>query len=265
MRIVTISKTIWHDVFYNPSQTVVWFLFALVNPLANLFFWRGAYGSSQVGLNGWTSGEIMTYFLFLILGGGVLLSQIEWDVAYQDIFNGRLSFLVLRPFPYILYKLLLELPWKASQAFFGLLFISFYIVVLHGQFVIIQQPVDIAIAIVIAVLGYLLSFVFKMILGLTALWLVEFTGLQQMLEVTIIVCAGFVMPLILFPELLRSVLLHLPFAFMIYYPIISWIGKLTMPELLLVILYQCFYLSLFSIVLAFLWKRGLRKFTGVGN
>lgn len=265
MRIFKISKVIWHDVFYNPSQAIVWFLFAVVNPIANLIFWRGAYDSSKLASQGWGSVDILTYFLLLILGGGVLLSQIDWDVAYEDIFNGKLTHLILRPFNYILYKFLIELPWKASQAFYGIIFIIFYITVLHGKIVLVNTPLELLLAVVTCILGYLLSFVFKMIIGFTAFWFTEYSGIQQMFEVLVIVCAGFVIPLMLFPEPLRMLIIKLPFAYMIYYPLIAMIGKLSSLELVLVITHQLIYIVLFGILLRLLWKHGLKKFTGVGN
>ncbi len=256
----------FQDVFQNRSRSFVWFLLSLLNPLVVLLFWRGAFQNSSSPLGDWTYNAIAGYYLLLVIAGSFLQVHIEEDIARRDIQLGFLSQYLMRPFSYILMKFFQELPWRIIQGFFGvlvLLLFSFFII--KNGIVLVHDPAQIIASIIILVLAFSISFLFKMIVGISALWITEFSGLQELIGVVDIIFAGFIMPLALFPPFIKTLSYVLPFAYMIYFPIISLLGRLTTMESLQTIGIQVVWLMIFGIIYRMMWQRGIKKFTALGQ
>jgi ABC-2 type transport system permease protein len=73
------------------------------------------------------------------------------------------------------------------------------------------------------------------------------------------------MPLAFLPDWLERIASMLPFAYMIYFPVIAFEGKLTLIELLQILGVQCVWIGVFFFVYKALWRAGLKKYTAVGQ
>lgn len=264
MRYVRIFILHFQDAFVNRGRSFIWFLLSLLNPLMVLFFWRGAFQGGKEPLIGWSFQSITTYYLLLVVAGSFLQVHIEEDVARRDIQSGFLSQYLLRPFPYILMKYFSELPWRLIQGFFGVVILIIFSLFFENlSFV--HDVGSIAASLLIIILASLISFFFKMIVGLSALWIIEYHGLQELISVIDVIFAGFIMPLALFPPLMKTIAYILPFAYIIYFPVISLLGKLTGPEVLKTISIQIMWLVVFWLMYKQIWRKGVKKFSGLGQ
>lgn len=117
----------------------------------------------------------------------------------------------------------------------------------------------------IGIMAYFISFIFKMIVGLSALWIIDYGGLQQLTIVIQMVFAGFVIPIQFFHPILKNIANILPFSYMIYYPVLAMQGKLVGMELLRVIGIQILWLGILILLYKKMWKVGIRMFTGIGQ
>lgn len=262
-RLAKIAKLYFEIALEYRSRSFVWFLISLVNPLILLIYWLGFFKShpdSNLSLP-----AITTYYLLLIIASALLMSHAEEDVGYEDIQLGYLSRYLVLPIPYILLHALGEIPWRVIQGFFAAIVFAFS-VLFFNQYLHYSISIEKIIpAIFICLLAYLLSFIFKMAVGLSAFWLIEFRGLNELLGVVILLFAGYIMPLNYYPHGLQATALNLPFAYMIYYPVTALQGNLVNSDLTRVILMQVFYIAFFYLLYRFLWRLGVRRFTGMGN
>lgn len=265
MRYVRIFAIHFQEAFALRSRSVVWFLIALLNPLTYFLFWSGMYAGNQIPFAQWNISSIATYYFLLVIAGSLLIVHIEEDVAHWDIQQGGLSRYLLKPFSYIRLKFFEELPWRIIQAFFGvIIFIMFWI--LFGSFIAVAHtPLDIALAVFIIVLGFIISFIFKMIVGISALWLTDYSGLQQLVEAIIFIFAGMLMPLEFLPNGLQQIAYATPFSYIIYFPLMAFQGKLTLIESIRTIGIQFIWIVLLAGIYQVLWKKGVRLFTGIGQ
>jgi ABC-2 type transport system permease protein len=229
-----------------------------------LLFWRGALGNLAAGDGAQVFPYIVSYYFLLIIAGAFLQVHIEESVAYYDIQEGQLAHHLIRPYPYLLSKFFTELPYRIIQAGFGLV-VFVLLRIVYGQFVTVGISFTVILmSVAVTALGFWISFLFKMILGLSALWTTDFTGLSQLANVVILLAGGFLMPIDLFPAPTQAVLFVFPFPYMVYYPILSWLGRLGTGDLLRVMLIQVCWIAGFTLVYRILWVRGIRKFTAVG-
>jgi len=264
MRHVRVFLLYFQDALESRSRSLVWFLITLINPLIYLLFWRGALGGQPAMVGSLSLSTIASYYFLLIIAGSFLQVHIEESVAYFDIQEGLLANYLVHPYPYILLKFFTELPYRMIQGSFGLvIFLLFRFA--YGELVAFEQSFPlIMVCILITVLAFWISFLFKMILGLSALWTTDFRGIAELASVIILLAGGFIVPLDILPPVVARIAYVLPFSYMIYFPIIAWMGRLTMTVLLRVVLYQILWVAGLALAYRLIWARGVRKFTGVG-
>lgn len=265
MRYVRILLLHFEQAFEYRSRNLVWFLIELINPLLYLLFWRGAMQSNHTLLSGLTFTDIASYYFLLIFAGAVLIVHIEEDVALLDIKEGGLVKYLTRPFSYFWLKFFEEIPWRIIQGFFGIIILLFFISFYGNIIKLVNDPQTIIFVICIGILAYLLSFVFKMVVGLSAFWIIDYSGLQQLLTVIFLVFAGYVIPIQFFHPVLQSISNILPFAYMIYYPVLALQGKLVGIEAVKILFIQSIWLLALSAIYNRMWKKGVRMFTGIGQ
>ncbi len=265
MRYVRIFLLYFQDALANRGRSFVWFLLSLLNPLMLLLFWRGAFQGGSGPLIGWTYNSLATYYFLLVIAGSFLQVHIEEDIARRDIQSGFLSNYLTRPFSYIVTKFFQELPWRIIQSFFGVIIFVIFALLFKNGLALSHNVATVSASICIFFLALIVSFLFKMIIGISALWITEYSGLQELIGVVDVIFAGFIMPLALFPPLIKTISFFLPFAYMIYFPVVSLLGKLSSLELLQVIGMQLVWVIVFWFIYWRLWHSGIKKFTGLGQ
>jgi len=245
------------------SRSFVWWLNIFFNASIYLLFWRGALLANPN--LGWSFPQAMSYYLLLMIIGASLQVHIEEDIAYQDIQQGRLVQFLTKPYAYFWFKFQEELPYRLLQGSFGIVLLLGISLYLGGQFVLIRGLLEAMLIALVILLGFFIAFVFKMILGIAAFWFIDTLGLFQSVTVVYLIFSGFVMPLSLFPQALQTVAYILPFAYQIYFPIISLQGLLNTVQLSQVIIIQLVWLGVLLVLYQKIWKAGLRLFSGVGQ
>lgn len=229
-----------------------------------LVFWAGATASQGGLIFGWAYSDFATYYLLLALTDSLIVAHVEEDVAVDDVNRGQLSVFLLKPRPYYAMKLMSELPWRFTQGVFSIITILIVALLARNIIHITSSPVLLLLAIVIALLAYLMSFSFKMCLGLMAFWFTEINSLMQLTEIIMTVSGGIIIPLLFLPSSIKIIFDILPFSYMIYYPIVALLGKLDYRADLQVIIIQVVWLVVFSLLYKILLRAGIRTFTAVG-
>lgn len=265
MKYVKIFLLHFQEAIDERSRMLVWFLISLINPLVYLLFWRGASINLSPSTNQWQLPNFASYYMLLILASSFLRVHIEEYIAYYDIELGYLSNNLLKPVSYFWYQFFHELPYRFVEASFGVVVFLLFLINYPGLVRLTGKPEYILLSILILVGGYFLSYLLKIILGLSALFTTDFRGLAEFIEVMIIVFGGFVIPLDLFPDTLKGILSLLPFPYMFYYPVVAFLGRLSIEELVRVLVSQIAWIGGFAILYTFIWKKGIRLFTGVGR
>jgi ABC-2 type transport system permease protein len=79
------------------------------------------------------------------------------------------------------------------------------------------------------------------------------------------VLSGYLIPLDLFPEVVRAVALKLPFRFLLSFPVELMLGRPTHGDALLLLAGQWAYVALAMIAVHFFWRAGMRRFGAFGG
>lgn len=264
MRLLRIFFLFFQDTITGWSRSIVWLMIPFINGGFFMLFWHAAYQTNKNVLPGWDIDSIMTYYLLLIIVATFLHSHIEEKLEI-DIRQGHIAQYLLKPYHFYTAMFLHEFPYRLVQGGYALLFyivFAFFFPQIRLHFVNIES---VLLVICIVILGLFLAHTYKMILGILTFWTKDNKGIQDTSQVLILFFAGYNLPLIFLPTPLATIAFHLPFAYFIYFPIVSLQGKLTTGELLSVILVQSMWLVIFVLSYKVILKRGLKKFTAVGQ
>jgi ABC-2 type transport system permease protein len=255
----------FQDVFHSRSRSFVWFLVSFINAFIYLLFWRGAIAEKGEVFGVWNVSTITTYYLLIIIIGSFLTVHIEEDVALRDIQEGGLARYLLRPFSYFATKFMEEIPWRIIQGSFSVVTFFIFQFVLGIELTLVTDVIKVIFAIAIIALGLGMSYIFKMVLGLTAFWTTDYHGIQNLIDVITIIFGGYIVPLSFYPGVFHTIAFILPVAYFTYFPVAAIEGILTVSELSMVVTVQLVWIVLLYGLYKFLWRRGIATFTSVGQ
>lgn len=265
MRYARIFLLHLENLLEHRSRSFIWFLISVFNPLLLLMFWKGVFQAKNTIPHEWTFSVVASYYFLLAVMSAFLTSHVEEDISRTDIQEGQLTRYLMRPFSYYWFKFFEEIPYRILQGFFGVV-VGICFFVFFGQFFTIStNPFIIILGVCIGFLAYFLSFTFKMIIGLLAFWLIDIGGFFQLIEIVMLIFAGYILPIELLPDSFHLLAEVLPFSYMIYFPVTVLQGKYELFIVGKIMLIQVVWLLIFLAIYRKLWKIGLQKFTAVGQ
>lgn len=229
-----------------------------------LLFWKGVSNAHALTAAGWSYAAITSYYVFLTVFGSLTSSNIEDDIARKDILKGNLAAYILRPVSYFWIKFLEELPYRVVKAFYGLIiFLILYVLLGRSIFVFHTVGIDSFLFCIMILLAIFLGYIMKVVLAFLAFWVTDIRSALETFDVANILLAGYLVPLFLAPGWLSNIAYVLPFSYVVYFPIASFEGKLTFAQSINVIIMQLIWLGIFYVLYLFMWKRGVKKFSGI--
>lgn len=250
----------FQEVIEDRGRIFVWFLLATIVPLISILFWRGAGH-----IPGWTGEEITSYYLLAIIVYAGIMCHQEEHVAIVDIQEGGLTAYLVKPISYIYLVFFNELSYRLLQGGMGIVLLFCFLIFFPHFFAFTTSFVLLFYSCLVAIAAFFLTFIFKMNIGLLAFFMTETRGAFEAINVLLTIFSGIVMPLAFLPSSLASFVYALPFASMVYFPIIAFEGKLTTNELLHVLMIQTLWIIIFYGLYKILWQKGIKKYTAVGQ
>jgi len=264
MRYLQIFLLYFQNAFSHRGRPLVYVFTYVFSSLLFLAFLQGVFQHTD-RLNTWTLSSVMSYYFLLIVAAAVLMTHPEVPIFRDDIEKGELAGRLLKPLSYYWQRFNAELPVRIFQGIVGIILCFLLALLYHTVLQFSLSWETFLLALVIIAFAYLICFTFKMILAITALWTTETRGAQELVEILIFIFAGYVVPVNLLPGILENIAYTLPFAYIIYYPVVAIQGKLSVNELLHVIGIQILWLVVLSVLFRFLWKRGLMQYADFGH
>ncbi len=246
------------------SRPLIYVFTYVFNSLIFLALIRGVFANSN-NLSGWTIPSITSYYFLLIPAAATLMTHPEDTIVRYDIEKEELAGRLLKPFSYYWLRFFHEIPVRIFQSIVGI-FIFLALSTIFGSFLQLNfTPQQIVLTTAIIMLAYMICFTFKMVIGIMALWTTDNRGLKELIEILIIMFAGYLVPLNLLPGALEKTAYFLPFAYIIYFPVVAIQGKLSFQALIGTIGIQIIWLIVLCFLFHVLWGKGLRKFSDLGH
>jgi len=233
--------------------------------VAEIAFWKVLFDSAAKDtINGYDFNSIITYYIFMFIIGTVMnVSDIGYKIA-NDIKDGTLNNLIIRPINYIGYYFSEIL----SQKFVQLLIV---IITFIPVFLIQSSKIIINISIeqlllfpVILISSLLLNFSINIIISLIVFWITEVTSFFVLKDILLDFLSGRVFPIDLLPKSILNVFGVLPFMYCTFFPITILTKGLSNEVFFKGLFMQIIWIVILYMTIKLLWNLGIKRYAGTG-
>ncbi len=241
------------------------FFLMMIIPVSVFFFikynlWVSIYEINSVEIiKGYTLSKMIKYQFGIFLLDLFVRSHFFSQNLSTDIRLGKISSFILYPFHFINYQLSQFIANKFLQLLIGstaiLTALLFKVIEIDSFSVFIYF-------LLFVIITSIFWFFIQTIIGLFAFWIDETWSLNVSFRFITAFLSGAFIPLDLYPELLKNILIWTPFPYLVYFPVKILMGD-EVP-----ILFCVSILSVWTLILIFIalwaWKKGLKLYTGAG-
>lgn len=235
------------------------FLWALSGtlPLILMGVWTEAAQGGKFGLS---PADFVRYFLavFIIRQFTVVWVIYEFE---KEVVEGKLSPRLLQPLDPVWHHVTSHLSERLARLPFALALVGLFFI-LYPQARWVPPLGNFLLFLLTLILAFTLRFLIQYTFALFAFWTERATAIENFWFLFYLFLSGMIAPLEMFPEPVREVVLWTPFPYLIHFPAALLIG-------LPVNVVQGFFVMLgwtllFFILNRWLWRRGLKQYSGMG-
>jgi ABC-2 type transport system permease protein len=239
-------------------------LVSFVPLLGSVFLWQAVF-SGKTAFAGYTFKSMVAYFITLILVDTLTVpNEDDFQIA-EDIRDGRINTLLLKPIDYRLYRFYLYASARIVHAAFAAVPLGIAMIWLGYYFQDLPWLVNLPVALAATVGAAFIQFFFCFALAMIAFWILDIGSITVLIYSIEFLLGGHIFPVDAFPHWLQVICLHLPFAYETYFPAAILIGHVHGMALVWGFLWQWAWVGFFYVLSGILWKRGLRQYTAVGG
>ncbi len=235
------------------------FLWALSGslPLILMGVWIQAAQGGQFGLSPL---DFTRYFLAVFIVRQFTIVWVIWEFEKQVV-EGRLSPLLLQPLDPVWHHIASHLSERLARLPFGIVLVALFFM-LYPQAFWVPSLRNLLLFAVAVIFAFALRFVIQYTFALFAFWTERASAIESFWFLLYLFLSGLIAPLEMFPEPVREVVLWTPFPYLIHFPAALLIGlpvKLTQGFLVML-----GWGMLFFVLNRWLWRQGLKQYSGMG-
>lgn len=258
----TIIKTMWARALTYRFTIVAYRIGELVEILFLLVMWSALFVDRPV-IGGYTFSEMITY---VIVGNLITLATRNFlsDFMAREIKDGTLSLFVVKPLTYFRYAVARELGRVTMPFVLSLLTQVFVIALFIRQLIVPPSSMIVLLFLAMVVLAFILELFLAYLVGTIAFWTDEVDGIYTTISRLKRFISGGYFPLSLLPAAYVQISMALPFAYSFFVPTQLYLGKISIQEGLVGIGIQLLWIVLLYGIIKLVWRRGVRRYEGVG-
>ncbi|MEM1278664.1 MAG: ABC-2 family transporter protein [Cyanobacteria bacterium P01_D01_bin.6] len=238
------------------AELMFWVLSGTL-PLIFLGIWAQASQGGQFALDSVT---FIRYFLVVFLVRQLTVVWVIWEFE-REVVEGKLSPFLLQPLDPVWRHFVSHVSERFARLPFimGLLGACFW---LYPQALWRPSLSALLGGLVATCFAFCLRFIIQYTFALFSFWTERANAVEQVWYLLYVFLSGMVAPLDVFPAAVRAVVVWTPFPYLIYFPANLFLGRQTNIGQGFVAI--AFWGLTFLIINRWLWKRGLRQYSGMG-
>jgi ABC-2 type transport system permease protein len=235
------------------------FLWALSNslPIILMGVWIKA---SQNGNFGLSAEDFARYFFSIFIIRQFTTIWVIWEFE-REIVEGKLSFRLLQPLDPVWHHVARHLAEKMTRIPLIILFAALFLL-LYPDARWVPQAVNACLAIIAIALAFILRFAIQYTFAMLAFWTERASAIQQFWYLFYIFLSGAIAPLEVFPPTVRQVIEWTPFPYMMHFPAALLVGLPV--DIGKSILNIIVWTIIFILANRWLWRKGLKQYSGMG-
>jgi ABC-2 type transport system permease protein len=238
------------------AELVLWALSGCL-PFILMGLWLEA---SQTGEFALEPVEFARYFLAAFIVRQLNVIWVVWEFE-KEVVEGKLSMRLLQPLDPVWHHVASHVAERAARFPFimGLILVFF---TLYPDSFWIPSLGQILLGLLVVIIAFILRFLIQYTFALLCFWIERANAIEQFWFLFYLFFSGMIAPLEVFPESVRQVVLWTPFPYLIHFPAALLVGLPVdvLPSLGIML----GWVVLFWILNRWLWRRGLRQYSGMG-
>lgn len=234
----------------------------IAEPIIYLVVWSTIANTQGGAVVGYTAGIFAGYYIVwtLVRNMNIVFTPYGWEKRIQ---HGVLSGELLRPIHPIHSDIAYFAGWKFVVIIMWLP-LAFILSLIFRP--ILEITTIEVIVFFFAIWGaYLIRTMIVSILGMITFWTTKVSAIYEFFFALELLLSGRLVPIPLLPLWLQNIAHYLPFQSTFFFPIHVLVGKLSVNELFTGLAIQVFWIISGALVLSLMFKKGIKKFTSVGN
>ena len=242
------------------AEMLVWVL-ATTMPLIMLALWSAVAKDAPVG--NFDQQDFVAYFLATFIVRQLTGAWVAWQLSFE-VRTGTLSMRLLRPLhPMVSYAVenLAAIPLRLIIA----LPVAVVALLLVGSERLPKSAL-LWVVFLLSLLGsWLITFLANSAIGTLALWTGSSIKVMDVWLALFMVLSGYLIPVELFPPVVRSAVEVLPFRYQIGFPVEVLTSAHDTRTALILLARQWTWVAISFFLVGVLWRRGLRRFAAYGG
>jgi ABC-2 type transport system permease protein len=254
-------RTCWALSLEYRAEGFIWLMTNLLSVIM-MAVWLSISRDGPV--NGFAGSDFVAYFMVGLVVRQLTGAWSAWTLS-SDIREGRLSSQLLRPIHPIHMEIANNWSEKAMRLTILLPIVALVFVAMPGARAALSFTPCSALAFAVSVvLAWAIYFLADYATGILAFWTSQALAFTQVLWSLKLMLSGIIAPLQMFPPAAQAVLQWLPFRYMLAFSNEIALGLLDGPQIALGLAVQLGWVAALWILVAVLWRRGLRAYSSVG-
>jgi ABC-2 type transport system permease protein len=221
------------------------------------FYWHTAASTAPVQI--FTTKEILAYFFITWLLQITRYPGTTNEIS-SDIRLGRLSYSIVRPYPYLLVVLMRSL----AHTVFHVLLFGVSAAILYFYFGPSVTPQNAILFMLATVMGFFIGELLYIATGLLAFQMTQVWGPATLVLAFYFATSGASYPPNLLDEPYRELVTYSPTYFMVGFPALLLLNKVPQDQVAALFTRGLIIIVCMMGLVGFQWKRGVRYFEGVG-
>ncbi|WP_008314992.1 ABC transporter permease [Leptolyngbya sp. PCC 6406] len=226
-------------------------------PLIFMGIWAYAAESAPTGLDALT---FIRYFLAVFVVRQFTVAWVVWEFE-REVVEGKLSPYLLQPIDPVWRHFFSHVSERLARLPFIVALVGLFLL-LYPQAAWLPSPSALVLGVGATALAFCLRFLIQYTIAMLTFWTERATAVEQFWYLLYLFLSGMIAPLDLFPEGVRQVVLWTPFPYLIYFPVSLLIGSPV--DMLQGVLAILGWGLIFLALNRWLWRRGLRQYSGMG-
>ena len=238
------------------AELLLWALSGSL-PFILMGVWTQAAAQGDFGLS---SVEFARYFLAVYLVRQLTVVWVIWDFE-REIVDGKLSFRLLQPLDPVWHHVWSHIGERFARLpfIFGLVALFF---LLYPSAFWLPSLGQIGLFTIAVACAFALQFLIQYTLAMFAFWTEKASSIQEVLFLVSLFLSGAIAPLEIFPPEVRAIALWTPFPYIVNFPASILTG------LKVDFMHNIGAMFVWGLILAilnrWLWRKGLRQYSGMG-
>jgi ABC-2 type transport system permease protein len=238
------------------SELILWILAGSL-PIIMMGIWVQAAESGKFGFK---SIDFARYFVAVFLVRQLTVVWVIYEFEKQ-VLEGKLSLKLLQPLDPVWHHVANHLSERVARIPFVFLLLIFFFV-LYPQAFWLPSIANLFLFILATIMAFALKFIIQYTFAMLAFWTERAAALENAWLLFFIFLSGLIAPLDIFPENVRNIVMFTPFPYIINFPASILVGLPV--DLTRGFLSTSGWFFMFLGINRFLWRKGLKQYSGMG-